>query len=126
MGGFAGVARFGFMGIRLLAEKGQASLIKLETLEVKPTRAILEVVVGLAFTFFTMFIWYVTQPIVIVSIEQTRNFTREMGHNNTFVEGGYTILTWIEYWWGPILVIFVIVIWLYVSAQREEWRSAVD
>lgn len=101
-------------------------MVELETLEVKPTRAVLVVVVGLAFMFFIMFMWYVTQPIVIVSIDQTLNYTREMGHNNTYVENAYTILTWIEYWWGPIFVIFVGVIWLYVSAQREEWRSAID
>lgn len=86
-------------------------------------RAVLSTVVGIALSFFIMFIWYVTQPVVMVSIEQTRNFAREMGHNNTFVEHGYTLLTWIEYWWGPLVLIGIGIVWLFVTAQREEWRG---
>jgi hypothetical protein len=98
-------------------------MVALQTVRVKPIRAVLAGVIGLTFMFFIMYIWYVTQPVALKVIAETQALTETLGHNNTYVNTGITILTWIEYWWGPLCVIAFGVMWMYVSAHREEWES---
>lgn len=80
-------------------------------------------IVGLGLAFFTMFIWYITQPVVITIINETMDTAIAMNANNTYVTTAITILKNIEYWWGPLLVGAIAILWLFVAAQRRDWTS---
>ncbi len=80
-------------------------------------------VVGLAFGFFTMILWYITQPVVFRVINTSIEFAAEKGGNNTYAMTGLAILKQIGYWWGPLLVIAVLILWMVVAAQARDWRG---
>jgi len=88
-----------------------------------PYRFLLSLIVGIALSFFIMFLWYATQPIVISVIVRTQQVAEDLGFSNSYVNGGITLLTWIEYWWGPILVVAICVIWLFLSTIRTDWEG---
>ena len=90
------------------------------------TRILLEIVVGTAMAFFVMYLWYITQPITIVVIEQTKQLAQDMGQYNTFISQGITILTYIEYFWGPLLVIATGIVWVFAAAHRKDWESRLE
>lgn len=91
-----------------------------------PCRMIGAVIVGIALVFWIMFIWYITQPVTLTIITETYAVAEDMSCNNTYVDTGVTILTWIEYWWGPLSVIAIGVLWLFISAHRRDWESRWD
>jgi len=76
--------------------------------------------------FFVMYFWYVTQPISVFIVQKGREIVQDFGYLNVYVEQAFTVLNWLVYWWGPLLVIAVGIIWMYVSAHREEWRGAYE
>ncbi len=80
-------------------------------------------IVGLCFTFFTMILWYITQPVVITAINTAMEYQIAWNANNTYAYNGLLILKQIGYWWGPLLVIAVLILWMIVAAQREDPRS---
>lgn len=82
------------------------------------------IVVGMGLAFFTMFLWYIFQPVTITIINETMDIaTNRFGMNNSYVNTGVSILTYIEYWWGPLMVVAIAVLWVYVAAQGRDWRS---
>jgi len=80
-------------------------------------------VVGIGLAFFTMFLWYIFQPVVMTIIDLGSNILVERGFNNTYVNGGLNILKQEYNWFGVIIVIAIAVIWLFVAAQGRDWRS---
>lgn len=80
----------------------------------------------MGFAFFIMYIWYITQPIVLTIINHTMQLAETFGANNTYVVNGITILTWIEYWWGPLFIIALGVLWIYLAAYRRVWTSRIE
>lgn len=91
-----------------------------------PKRIVIDIVVGLAMVFFIMFLWYITQPVTIRLITATHDVAEDMGHNNTYVNTGVTILTQIEYWWGPLLLIGILVVWLFLATQRRDYEGRLE
>lgn len=81
-------------------------------------------VVGLAFSFFTMILWYITQPVVFRVINTAITYNVAFGANNTYAVNGLLILKQIGYWWGPLLVVAVLILWMVVAAQAKDWRGA--
>jgi hypothetical protein len=81
-------------------------------------------IVGMGLSFFIMFMWYVFQPITMTIINTTYEIaTVQFGVSNTYLNTGVDILTQIVYWWGPLMVIAIAVLWVYVAAQGREWIS---
>jgi hypothetical protein len=82
------------------------------------------IIVGLGLSFFIMFMWYIFQPITLTIINTTMEVaTVRFGMDNQYINTGVSILTQIEYWWGPLMVIAIAVLWAYVAAQGRDWRS---
>lgn len=86
-------------------------------------RLVGSLVVGLAFSFFTMILWYITQPVIFRVINTAIEYNVNQGGNNTYSVNGLAILAQIGYWWGPLLVIAVLVLWMIVAAQTRDWRG---
>lgn len=84
---------------------------------------LLELIVGMAISFFIMFLWYITQPITVGIINRLFTTATNLGVSNTYLSNGVTILRYICYWWGPLLVIGIIILWLYGATQREDPSS---
>lgn len=80
-------------------------------------------VVGLTFAFFTMILWYITQPVVFKVINTAIDYNVDFGANNTYAVSGLNILKQIGYWWGPLLVIAVFILWMIVASQARDWRG---
>ncbi len=80
-------------------------------------------IVGLAFSFFTMILWYITQPVVFRVINTAIEYNVAMNANNTYAVNGLLILKQIGYWWGPLLVVAVLILWMVVAAQARDWRG---
>lgn len=89
------------------------------------TRILVEIIVGMALGFFIMFLWYITQPIVITLIGRTMAIAENMGHNNTYLNTGIGILVFIEYWWGPIALLGIAILWMFISTQRKDWEGRI-
>lgn len=81
------------------------------------------IVTGLALAFFIMSMWYVTQPIVLSSIDIPQETGFDMGVNNTHVNAGVNILRMIAYWWGPLVVAAIGVVWIVVAAHGRDPSS---
>lgn len=85
---------------------------------------IITIVVAIGLCFFTMFMWYITQPIVMTVITKTMEVAVSMGiTENSYLNNSVLILTNIEYWWGPLMVGAIIIVWMLVSAQARDWFS---
>jgi hypothetical protein len=85
------------------------------------------VLTGLGLSFFTMFLWYFTQPVTMMVIQKTMDVAATMGVTfNSYVLNGITILTYIEYWWGPLMLIAIAVIWMLTSIVRRDTESQMD
>ena len=82
------------------------------------------VLVGIGLSFFTMFMWYLLHPVTMTLINTTWDIAvNSFGLDNPYVNGGVNIIVQIEYWWGPLMVIAICVIWLFLVAQERDWRS---
>jgi len=77
----------------------------------------------MSLAFFIMFLWYIMQPVTMKIITTTYAVAENMGYNNTYLNSGITILTWIEYWWGPIFLLAIAVVWMFIVSHRREWES---
>lgn len=81
--------------------------------------------VSMGLCFFIIFLWYIMHSVTAVVIDTTYTIaTEQFDLNNTYINGGVNILLQIEYWWGPLLVIAISVLWVYVAAQGRDWRSS--
>jgi len=56
-------------------------------------------------------------------IDQAETVTINMDANTTGGANTFTILKYLNNIWGPLLAI-AIVVFMLISAQREDWRSA--
>ena len=68
-------------------------------------------------------IWYITQPMIYSVIAQSENVTATLGANRTEGDNTFTILYLLNIVWGPALIL-VVIGWMLISAQRDDWRSA--
>lgn len=79
--------------------------------------------IGIGLAFFTMFLWYIFQPVLMTVIDTGMEILVEHNANNTYIVGGLNILKQEYYWFGIIIVVAIAVVWVYVAAQGRDWRS---
>lgn len=87
-------------------------------------RVVVVWLVGIFLISIVMFSWYVTQPLLVQSIQVSDTVMDDTGWNSTQSEQTFTILQYFANLW-PIPVVLIIGLWMFISAQREDPESRI-
>lgn len=78
--------------------------------------------VGILIISIVMFGWYMTQPILVRSIQISDTIMEDSGWNSSKSDQTFTVLTYLANLW-PVPIVLVILLWMYISSQREDPES---
>ena len=85
-------------------------------------RIILVWVVGIFLITVIGFTWYVTQPFIVKTTAVCDDIMEDMSQNRTEWENTVTIIDYVANLW-PVPIVIAILIWMYISSQREDPES---